>query len=116
MSGTVEVSEDVRTFVEEGAVCEKYPVSEAVAARLVERFGSAVAVGEATRDELQQVTGVGPATAAEINPPTSALLDEKMQNGGLTPAYLDENGVHRAPEEKDEHPPMRADENEGESA
>lgn len=113
MTGTVEVTEDVRVFVEEGAVRERYPVSEAVAARLVERFGTADAIGEATRDELQQVEGIGPTTAEEINPPTSALLDEKhadADEGALIPQYPDENGVYRAPEEKDEHPPMPPDE------
>lgn len=110
MTGTVDVTEDVRVFVEEGAVYERFPVTEAVAECLVERFGTVEAVGEATRDELQQVKGIGPTTAEKINPPTSDLLDAKIREGGLTPQYLDENGVYRAPEEKDEHPPMPLDE------
>lgn len=113
MTGTVESSEAVRVFVEEGAVRERFPVSEVVAARLVERFGTADAIGEATRDELQQVEGIGPATAEEINPRTSELLDEKIDNmevGDLVPQYPDKNGVYRAHEEKDEHPPMPVDE------
>jgi len=110
MTDSINIGEGVRDLLEVNEVHDRHPVSQTVAGRLVDRFGTADDVDEASRDELQSVKGVGPKTAHEINPPTSDYYDEKVREGGLIPQYIDREGVYRHVDEEDDHPPMHPDE------
>jgi hypothetical protein len=116
MKTELTVSEDIRNLIERAAVRDAHPVSEQVAGRLIDEFGTADAVNEANRDELQQVNGIDPATAEAIAPRRSALLDEqisKASEGVLIPQYLDMDGLSPAREEMDDYPPMPPEQREG---
>jgi hypothetical protein len=102
MKGTIDIGDDVHEFITVEDAQESLPVSKTVAKRLVERFGDVEAIQNTPRDELQSVEGVGPKTAHKINPQTSDYLDKKIDEGGLTPQYLDQDGVYRHPDEQDE--------------
>jgi hypothetical protein len=98
-----EVIEEVRTQI----IQNRHPVSRAVAERLAERFGDAT-LGEVDRDRLQQVKGVGSATAREINPPRSEAYRAREKEAGpnaLFPVWTDpeRDDKLRLPEENPEH-------------
>lgn len=96
---TVSVGEGIRTKMAVSAVHRRFDVSESIAERLVDRFGSVEAITNAPRDELLEVTGVGPVTATKIRPETNPNatpeLREKIaesEEGELIPIVSDEDG------------------------
>lgn len=57
-------------------VADAYDTDRETARRLLERFGFDAELHEIPREELQEVHGVGPATAEKINPPRTRLATE----------------------------------------
>lgn len=102
----VEIGDGVTEAVRTPEIENRHPVSRAVAERLAERFGDAT-LGEVDRDRLQQVKGVGPVTAREINPPRSEAfraLEKEAGENALIPHWTDpeRDDKYRLPAENPE--------------
>jgi len=102
----LEIGDEVIEIVRTQEIQNRHPVGRAVAQRLAERFGD-VTLGEVDRDRLQQVKGVGPAKAREINPPRSEAFRAREKEAGpneLFPVWTDpaRDDKLRLPEENPE--------------
>jgi hypothetical protein len=98
----IEIGDGVTELVGSQEIEQQYDVPQAVARRLWERFNTAD-LNDVSRDRLQEVRGVGPVTASEINPPRSDAFRALQRECGpdcLFPVW--KNGVDdklRLPEE-----------------
>lgn len=102
----VEIGDGVAHAIQVDRIENDHPVSRKVAERLADRFGDAT-LGEVDRDRLQQVKGVGPTTAEEINPPRSDAFRAREKEAGenaLIPCWTDpeRDDKYRLPAENPE--------------
>jgi len=88
---------ELRHHVRTRVLQREYGLSQEVAERVVSTFGGSD-LSDADRKKLQQVKGIGPATAEEINPPRTRLFrayEKTVSDGGLFPCAPPKNGKRR---------------------
>lgn len=82
-TGTTQVGDGVRRMLGVSDIQDRFNVTEPVARRLYDHFGSGESIGEASRDDLLDVEGIGTKTADHIY--TTCWVARNCPEGALVP-------------------------------